>query len=298
MIQKHPKTIALHIQLSAYYTYRHEHDRALACLDEALKVDPDSAAVKFEKGYLLLLKGDYENGWPLHEFSFPALQQSYPFNPGILKRQFLMDMLPPRPQWVGQDLKGKKLLVWTTQGSGDNIMMIRYIPLLAGKAESIYVLADGGLAELFSQGWPGVQIFRQPQDIPDFHFQCNTHSLPNAFQTRLETIPNRVPYLLVEPKPVKATKQRKVGLCWKGNPYYANDKVRSLDFKLFHPLLDVGARFINLQLDVKVSGLDNPVIGSKSFYETAQIVMGCDLVISVDTSIAHLAGLWAARCGC
>ena len=299
LIEGAPRCFTLRAQLAGHYAYRHEYDQALACLDELLKVDPNCAMAKFQKGNLLLLKGDYKNGWPLYECLFSAFEQTNPFNMVVLKAYSLMEAVPPRPKWVGQNLKGKKLLVWAPHGAGDSIMMIRYIPLLAGKAESIYVLADGGLAELFSQGWPGVQIFRQPQDIPDFHFHCDTNSLPNAFQTRLETIPNRVPYLLVEPTPVKTTKQRKVGLCWKGNPAYANDQLRSLNFELLRPLLDVGVRFINLQLDVKGERLGQPCERGEELLGNRTNCHG----LRSRHQRGHLhrpfgGGSWAAQCGC
>jgi ADP-heptose:LPS heptosyltransferase len=215
-----------------------------------------------------------------------------------------------QPGWLGQQpVKGKTILICSDEGLGDSIQFARYIPALANRGAQIILFVSDPLVPLLS-GLPGVsQSFPlSARALPGFDMHCPMGSLPLAFATRLDTIPSPRSYLPAPPEVrVRAWQDRlehgprnrlRVGLVWSGNPKHKNDRNRSISLRAFSRLLDTDASFVSLQKDPrpddKVVLLERTDIVDLTddltdFAETAALVSCLDLVISVDTSVAHLA---------
>jgi Glycosyltransferase family 9 (heptosyltransferase) len=215
----------------------------------------------------------------------------------------------PQPLWLGKQLiDGKTILVHVDEGLGDTIQFVRYVPMLAARGAKVVLVVDDALCPLLSE-LSGVSkcLSYRTGKFPDFDMYCPMSSLPLAFGTTLETVPSAVPYLPAAPRAyVEAWKQRlgphdrlRVGLVWSGNPKHANDHNRSLPLRALSPIRDLDATFISLQKDPRPE--DQAVLREwteivdltahlTDFVETAALVSCLDLVITVDTSVAHLAG--------
>jgi hypothetical protein len=213
-----------------------------------------------------------------------------------------------KPLWLGdQDLEGKTILIWQDEGLGDSIQFVRYVLMLAARGARVVLLVSNLLLPLFS-GLPHVaQCFPSSAAWPSaFDLHCPMGSLPLAFGTRLSTIPSAMSYL---PAPaedrVHAWKDRlgphdtlRVGLVWSGNPKHHDDHNRSVPLQTFSRLLDLEATFVSLQKEPRPG--DQAVLRERAdivdltadladFADTAALVSCLDLVITVDTSVAHLA---------
>jgi len=274
---------------------RHEgsNGEAIACYRVALRHDPDCAAAHLALAHSLLLTGNFEQGWEEFEWRWRA--------GGISPCPF------SQPLWDGSPIEGRTILLWAEQGLGDTIQFIRYAALLERGGARVVVECQPGLAGLL-ETVPGVEKvvpFRSP--LPDFDVQAPLQSLPRILCTRLETIPAQVPYLSADPElverwgpPIAAFEGFKVGLTWAGNPSQVNDRARSLTLAQLAPLARIpGVALFGLQLGLQAAELHSPPPGliltnlvdeSSQISDTAAIIMNLDLVISVDTMVAHLAG--------
>jgi tetratricopeptide (TPR) repeat protein len=271
-------------------------DEALAVCAQAKAIDPGNADITFLLSELQLLTGDFAAGWIGREarwktratLGYPELAQ---------------------PMWLGDGpVEGKTILVFADEGLGDTIQFARYIPMLAARGARVILWVDHPLASLLS-GLSGVwRLLRSSEPLPDFDLHCPIGSLPLAFQTRLETIPTDV-YL---PRPAEARVQAwesrlqhrlgprgklRVGLAWSGNPGHWDDNNRSLQLQKLSPLLDLDLAFVSLQKDPRPDDrarLERTDIVDLTAHltdlaETAALMSCLDLVISVDTGVAHLA---------
>ena len=211
-----------------------------------------------------------------------------------------------QPLWLGgAAIDGKTILLHSDQGMGDAIFFCRYVPMLAARGARVIVEVEEPLRELMS-GLAGVsQCISKTEAAPDFDLHCPMSSLPLAFETRLETIPGATPYLGVPERSAEwearlgPHDRPRIGLAWSGNPRHSNDRNRSIALEALAPLFDLPARFVSLQTDVRP---DDAVtlraqsrmldLGSTltNFADTAALIARLDLVVSVDTSVAHLAG--------
>jgi tetratricopeptide (TPR) repeat protein len=239
-----------------------------------------------------LLLGDFAAGWPAFQWR--------------LKTPLLRHLAPPggKTLWEGQDLKGKSICIYREGGFGDAIQFVRYVPQLAKRgAKKVILTAPQELYELF-KCVPVNHLLIQQGPIPECDFICPLQSLPLNFQTTLETIPREVPYLRADPQKSRAWGARmtgeemKVGLCWSGSLGNLERRTRSL--RTFAPLADVqGVMFYGLQKGAESwqaliapdgMKLINLMPEARDFADVAAIIDNLDLVISVDTSIPHLAG--------
>jgi tetratricopeptide (TPR) repeat protein len=269
-------------------------DEALASYQHAQALNPDYAEAHWNEGLLRLLTGDFDRGWIKSEWRwrFGSLASS--------KRSFA------QPLWRGDEpVEGKTILLHSEQGLGDTIQFCRYAPLVAARGARVILQVDEPLRQIVS-GVAGVSLcISKAEAPPDFDLHCPLLSLPLAFATRLESIPSATPYLGV---PAHTTdwearlgpKHRpRIGLVWSGNPRHENDFNRSIRLDAMSRLFDVAATFVSLQKDVRAD--DEAVLGARSdlldlgrsldsFSDTAALISRLDLVISVDTSVAHLAG--------
>jgi tetratricopeptide (TPR) repeat protein len=270
-------------------------DEALASYDRALALRPDHADAHFFKGLSSLVTGDFERGWTEYEWrrKAPAAR--------ITSREF------PQPFWLGEDdLAGKTILLHSEQGFGDTIQFCRYAPLVAARGAQVVVEVEAPLQELLTGLAGTARIMAKGSRLPDFDFQCPLPSLPLAFKTRLETIPSGPSYLHAPKRALLnwdirlgAKRRPMIGLAWAGNPKHVRDRERSIGLRHLLALLDVDATFVSLQKDVRAANADMLEKNSsivhfghalQDFSDTAALISHLDLVISVDTSIAHLAG--------
>ncbi len=199
------------------------------------------------------------------------------------------------PKWAGQELQGKTIFLYAEEGFGDTIWFARYLPLLAQRGANLILACPVVLHRLLRSLPCPIRLLRPEEDIPEYDYQSSLFSLPFAFATRLDSIPADVPYLKADPEIVEkwkpamagAGKRLKVGLAWSGRPLPYG---RSIPPESLKPLSNPNVQFFGLQ-----DGLADPnVINLKSqisdFADTAAVIHHLDLLITIDTAAAQLAG--------
>ena len=272
-------------------------DEALRRFDDCLRVQPDFADAYRNRGILKLLRGDLAGGWPDYEHRRPP--------PG--QREIRPDTAP---DWEGQGLAGRSVLVSDATGLGDGIQFIRYLPMLAARGAGVAFLGNPRLFRLFAPLADRIRLLAAPPPGERFDYHCKLLSLPGLFDTRMDTIPCPVPYLQAEPArtarwaDVLGTRGFRVGIVWKGNPSRTIDGGRSVPLACFAPLSRLpGVRLISLQkrygleqLDQLPEGMQVETLpadfdeGPDAFLDSAALMQHLDLVVSSDTSMIHLAG--------
>jgi tetratricopeptide (TPR) repeat protein len=270
------------------------YDEALQAYDRALALDPGLALVEWNKSLIKLLHGEFEEGWRLYESRW----QSY-------ARTAFRDF--PQPLWLGgEPLAGRTILLHAEQGLGDTLQFCRYVPLVAALGAAVVLEAPAALLPLLASLAGCATLVASGEPLPPFQLQCPLLSLPLAFGTRVETIPAQLPYLAVPPARQEQwdtrlgpRRRRRVGLAWSGAAAHLADRERSLPLRLLAPLLGLDAEFHCLQKEVRPA--DEPALAQlpqltrhehelHDFADTAALAAAMDLVIAVDTSVAHLAG--------
>jgi tetratricopeptide (TPR) repeat protein len=269
-------------------------DEASASYDRAVAMAPDYADAHWNAALLQLLLGDFANGFARREWGRKSRAV------GFVDRRFT------KPMWRGEQIAGQTILLHSDEGMGDAIQFSRYAPLVVARGASVILEVQDALQPLLSR-LEGVSLClaRSADAMPAFDLHCPLSSLPLVFKTRLETIPAPS-----GPPPsaacMRAWQQRlgahdrlRVGLVWSGNPAHGNDRNRSMPLRMMGPLLDVAARFVSLQKDVTdgdkaslhaCTDIVDLTGHLADFAETAALIACLDLVITVDTSVAHLAG--------
>jgi tetratricopeptide (TPR) repeat protein len=273
----------------------HRFDEALASFDRAVALKPDFSEAHWNAALLRLLLGDFVNGWREREWGRKCRAV------GFVERPFSQAL------WLGEaSLAGKTILLHSDEGLGDTIQFARYAPLLAARGARVMLEVDPVLRTLLS-GMDGVAcVPRGSDEAHDFDLHCPLSSLPLACRTQLETIP-AAPYMSAPPQSIVdawqvrlgARNGLRVGLVWSGNPTHGNDRNRSISLRSLAPLLDCDATFVSLQKELRPAdaaylqergGIIDLTAHLSDFVETAALVSCLDLVITVDTSVAHLSG--------
>ena len=282
------------------------HDRgefadAVTCYSQAVKFNVANPEAHLNLGLVLLLSGDFQRGFCEYEWRLLVKEKQF------RRHNFI------QPLWDGKDLEGKTILLCPEQGLGDAIQFIRYADLLKQQGGRVIVWCLPQLQRLFAQVAGIDALIINPEDAPDFQVRAQLMSLPHLLGTTLETIPAKVPYLAPPPGwefTLNPTTNLKVGIVWSGNSQYSQNKVRSLPLNLLTKLLDIpGADFYSLQKEMTADDRalleQMPVTDLSSylhdFADTAAAISALDLVISVDTCVAHLAGalgkpVWILLC--
>jgi Flp pilus assembly protein TadD len=268
---------------------------AMPYLDQALAMRPDLVVTRMLRGMNLLRLGRFREGWADYA-AREAILGLYPDPP---------DRLADRV-WQGEDLTGKTLLVTDDQGHGDAIQFFRYLPLLRDRgAAPVTWRTFPPLVRLLADSAPYATVVNALPAGAWFDFQCNSTSLPRIFGTELGSIPVAVPYLRA-PSHLKSAMKRpagrrpKVGLVWSGDARHSRDHLRSIPASLFLRLAELpGIGFHSLQHEIRAADqaavAAGPTIAREvgkaaDFADTAALIDRLDLVIAVDTGIAHLAG--------
>lgn len=285
-----PNYIDAHVGLGTALQDEGKFDEAIACFDQAIKIAPDNPTAHYNRSIVLLTQGEYREGFAEYEWRL----QTGEFPPCPFKQ----------PKWDGTDLKGRTLLLHAEQGLGDTIQFIRYAPLAAQKAGRVILICHKPLMRLLASIAGIDQMVPLGFPVADFHAYTPLLSLPHVLGTTLESVPSQVPYL----KPPESNlqleappdKRLKVGIVWSGGNLYKRNQARSCPLSYFEPLLQIPeVAFYSLQKGIPQTDLLE--LGWQSqlqdlsgqlgdMAETAAAIAQLDLVITVDTSVAHLAG--------
>ena len=266
------------------------HQDALGDYAKAIVLAKDYVDAHFNEALALLTVGDYARGFAEYEWRWKRA--------GIARRSF------GKPLWLGEyPLARKTILLHAEQGLGDTIQFARYAPLLAQGGASVVLEVQAELKALLA-GLDGVTVLTRGDALPAFDVHCPLGSLPLAFKTTPANVPAGIPYLRASEERIakwrprlEALPGKRVALAWAGNPNHINDRNRSIALARLKPLLAApGFSFVSIQRDVSVgdrdalAGLTHVGDDLADFQDTAAAVALCDLVVTVDTSVAHLAG--------
>jgi len=265
---------------------------AMQCYDHVLSAHPANAKAHWNRALILLTAGNFEEGWQEYQWRWEARD--------VPRRQFL------QPLWDGVASQGKTILLHAEQGLGDTIQFARYASLLARQGAAVVLECQPRLAPLLAT-LPGVaSVVAAGDPLPWFDTHVPLLDVPRLLGTTLESIPAEIPYLKVDPARVDAGRLRleaetrpKVGIAWAGSRAHQADHQRSVKLALFTPLAQFeGIAFYSLQRGEKAAELASPPPGltirsleeeSGDILDTAAAIMNLDLIITVDTMVAHLA---------
>lgn len=275
-----------------------QFDAALASYDRAIAIKPDDVEAHWNKALALLLRGDFAQGWNLHEWRWKRGK--------IALRDF------QQPLWLGHEtIAGKTILLHAEQGLGDAIQFCRYVQLVADLGARVILEVQAPLIGLFEK-FPGVsQLVAKGTGLPEFDCHCPLMSLPLAFNTDLNSIPVSPKYLSADANKLSTWSSRlgqqtgpRIGLVWSGSATHTKDHSRSVLLSALLDQLPAGPQYVSLQKEVrevdKAALESNPQIlhfGDEisDFTDTAALCELMDVVISVDTSVAHLSGALGQR---
>jgi tetratricopeptide (TPR) repeat protein len=289
-----PGLIEAYAGRSILMVYLRRFKEAGEDIDRILALQPEYPEARYIDGICRLLRGDFEPGWHGYEWRRKIRQ-------GEGMRAFT------QAPWRGRDdLAGKAILLYAEQGHGDTIQFCRYAKHVADRGARVLLEVQPALKSLLARLAGPVQTLAAGEPLPSFDFHCPLMSLPLAFGTTLQTIPADVPYLAPSQAGVQAWQARlgrtnslRVGLAWSGRSAHKNDYNRSIHLAALDPILSTGASFVSVQKEARAHDQDtlasNPQIrhfGDQlhDYDDTAALIDSLDLVITVDTSVAHLAG--------
>jgi tetratricopeptide (TPR) repeat protein len=296
-LRLNPGYAETHGGLGNAYRAQGRIEEALACYEVVLRQNPEDGTTRWNRALAWLQAGDYERGWAEYEWRWRR-KQARP-------RQL------PQAVWDGSPLAGRTLLLHMEQGIGDMIQFIRYAPLVKGGR--VVVECPGSLVPLFAS-CPGIdRLVAEGDALPEYDVRLPLLSLPHRLGTTLATVPANVPYLAPPAERVERWRAAvvavggfKVGIVWQGNPLHPRDRHRSAPLAALAPLAKVpGVRLIRLQKgpgteQLRATGLGFPVVelaeeldAAGGFLDTAAVMKHLDLVVTVDTAAAHLAGALA-----
>jgi tetratricopeptide (TPR) repeat protein len=275
-----------------------EWQEAMKSFNNAVSIIPDDATVLFPRGMLRLKLGDYVNGWADYEWRFESV--GLDFVPGSAWQY---------SHWDGRSFEGKTIVVYHEQGLGDALQLLRYLPLVKERGGRLIFACGVPLMRLVENSIPEVDkvISRLENHKLRYDYHVALMSLPRIFKTELETIPPLAPLLRADESTVKFWETKiqdkdmfNIGLVWSGNPEQGDNKYRSCSLADFAPIAEIpGIQFYNLQLGeakdqiAEQAGTMEIIDYSDSLHdmqETAALIENLDLVLTVDTSVAHLAG--------
>lgn len=273
------------------------HDEALECYRQVLELNPDSISGHWNRALLLLQLGRFSEGWDEYEWRWQR---------EMLKREHWQGF--SQPLWAGEPLAGKTVLIYAEQGLGDTIQFGRYLPLLLAQGAQVIFHCQPELLKLF-QHMKGLEVIPKSYELArqqNFDYYLPLMSLPRIMGTTLEAIPATIPYLQSDSEKVKQWRSRitqgglKVGLVWAGSTTNPFNAIRSASLPLFESVATIpGVQLYSLQKGTDAKeleqfeqrwGLIDLAPELHDFDDTAAAIENLDLIISVDTAVAHLAG--------
>ncbi|MFC5495967.1 tetratricopeptide repeat protein [Caenimonas terrae] len=261
---------------------------------EALRHCPDDPELHWALSMACLLLGDFAAGWSEHEWRL-----RHP----VYSRKVVQ---LPQPRWQGETLQGRTIFLHAEQGFGDSLQFIRFLPDVAGRAGTVLLHLPPQLIPLVADSLaPNCTLVDEDAPLPAMDFQLPLMSLPLVLGTTPATVPAAVPYVHADPGAVARWRERlgpgglRVGITWSGNAAHVNDRNRSIALEAFRDIAVDGCRFYALQPEVRASdraafsrwpGLVDLGPELRDFADTAAVMEALDLIVTVDTSVAHLAG--------
>jgi Flp pilus assembly protein TadD len=301
-LSAYAKAIALNPNIAEIYNNRanifvdlRRYDEAQVNYNKAIALKPDFAEANYHKGMLNLLIGNFEEGWPLHEWRWES---------GPLKgfaRNFL------QPLWLGEhSIAGKTILLHYEQGLGDTIQFARYVPMVEALGATVILGVPSNLVSLLRTLQAKFTLIAEGDALPEFDLHCPLMSLPLAFNTTVDSIPTSVPYLAADAQKQNEWRERigrkvrpRIGLAWSGNPQHENDHNRSMALRTLEPLLHLDCEYHALQKEFRTE--DRAALAEftqirthehelNDFADTAALVAELDVIITIDGAVAHLAG--------
>ena len=294
-----PKYYEAYNNIGETYKYLGMYREALESCENAIRLSPEFVAARWNRSMLWFLMGEFQKAWPEYEWRWKREQTP--------KRK-----IDAGKKWEGQSFYGKTLFVYEEQGMGDTIQFMRYLPFVQKLGGSVIFEVVPPLMRLvepfkgFDRLWVGQKnVDTRPVDRFDYHFPLL--SLPGLFNTTLENIPAKNPYLYADEELVRIWKMRirnksglKIGVVWAGHPEHTNDVNRSTLLSAFSVLKEIkGISLFSLQkekyekwTDINALEIVDQDLGEEisDFADTAAIIENLDLVISIDTAVVHLAG--------
>jgi Flp pilus assembly protein TadD len=289
-----PRLVDAHLHLGITHFLQGDLGKAADCFARVQELAPDNTEARTFLGHIHLLEGNFLLGWSEHECRWNTAH--------FLRHRRRFS----QPLWRGEPLEGSRILLYAEQGLGDTLQFVRYAPLVEVRGGRVVLEVQPRLHRLLAPSPGTEEVVRRGDALPEFDWQCPLLSLPWAFATELNSIPAQVPYVHPDPARVDAWRQRlagdslRIGLVWGGSPTFPHERWRSIPLEQLAPLTNLeGTTFYSLQMGPSASQVKQ--LGSRvhivdlqdeqeDFADTAAIVASLGLVISIDTSVAHLAG--------
>ncbi|MFA7243505.1 MAG: tetratricopeptide repeat protein [Sulfuricellaceae bacterium] len=301
VLSREPANIVARMNMAFNRSCNGLRQEALAEIRSILAEQPDYAMAHFAASLELLRQGQWEEGWEEYEWRFVRSEQH--------KKADLTAPSTTAQLWKGEDLTGKHILLRAEQGIGDTIQFCRFATELHALGARVSLSVPPTLIGLITSivGIQQVCALGKEKSLEPYEFWCPLLSVPHWLNVTEQSIPCRIPYLQVEDHIVTAWKKRlmrmgegpKIGLVWFGNPLFPKNWARSFTLADYAPLAETACNFISLQCGSKAGEAAHPPRGMKlgqvsqwltDFSQTAGAIANLDLVITVDTSVAHLAG--------
>ena len=276
----------------------HRFEEALAVADQALALAPDNPEAHWNAAMCTLMLGDYARGFQEYDWRWRR--------PPLNRVQWGF----PQPLWRGEELAGRTLLLHAEQGFGDTIQFCRYASMAAARGARVILEVQAPLKPLLTSLEGVSQIVARGEPLPHFDFHAPMMSLPIAFGTTIETVPASVPYLGAPLARYDAWRARlahlpgpRIGIVWSGNRNHKNNRHRSIALTCMTPLFELGMSFVSLQKEplpedrwlLERYNVLDVCDELEDFAETAALISALDVVVTVDTSVAHLCGALGKR---
>ena len=272
-----------------------DHKSALADFERAIAYDPESVMANLNAALTRLQGGDFKRGWPDYEWRWR--------DSGLASSRRKFDV----PRWTGEaDIKGKRILLYAEQGFGDTLQFVRYVSMAAARGAHVVLEVQAPLRRLLDGFAGAAQIVARGEPVPQVDFECPLLSLPLAFKTDLDSVPAPLGYLKAEAAAIDTWQKHlgpqtgpRIGFVCSGSATHKNDKNRSIAMRNMLAIAPEGMAFVCLQKEFRPrdaaflrSRRDVPFFGDTlaDFADTAALIANMDLIVTVDTSIAHLAG--------
>ncbi|HEV3136524.1 MAG TPA: tetratricopeptide repeat-containing glycosyltransferase family protein [Pirellulales bacterium] len=291
-----PELPEVHYYLGTSFHEQGRWAEALDCYATSLRLRPDYPEPHFNRSLVFFVQGRFLEGWQEHRWRSKC--KKYP------ARAF------QQPLWNGEPFANRTMLVYAEQGLGDTLQFVRYLPLVRERGGEVLLEVQAAIVPLLRTS--GIQgVMATPADLPSFDLQVPLHNLPGIFQTTADNVPDDVPYLTADPELVAVWRERlsqhggfKIGVAWQGEKALEYDRSRSIGLGEFAPLSTApGVKLFSLQKNAGSEQLTEMAdrftvhdLGadfdesSGAFMDTAAVMKSLDLVITADTSVAHLAG--------
>ncbi len=294
VIKLDARIVEAHLHLGITHFLQGALEPAVECFQRVRELAPDHAEARTFLAHIDLLQGNFARGWAEHEGRWST--------PHFLRhpRKFA------QPLWKGEVVDRARILLHAEQGLGDTLQFVRYAPLVAARGGNVILEVQPRLHRLLARTPGAGRVLCRGESLPEFDWQCPLMSLPLAFATDLHSIPTSVPYVHPDASLVEAWRQRlagdslRVGLAWGGNPVFPHERWRSIPLELLAPLAQLAdTTFYSLQMGPQTRELRHLRTQARiidlqdqqeDLADTAAIIANLQLVISIDTSIAHLAG--------